>query len=178
MDKRHYFNCSENIPSDNCYNYRLLWLCDCVSGWLSGRAGVIVWCGFCGCHFAVFSFDFLHDDRYRLPPCPILPQGSDLGLPGLEIHKRGGGGIFPFVSTAPPAPIRRQFVKVVQAVSCRCVHGEEPVLTASEGLAPVMELPLELLALGRLAATSAADVAHYPPVYRADRTTVAILIIW
>ena len=32
---------------------------------------VVVGCGFCGCHFAVFSFDFLHDAPYRLPlPSP------------------------------------------------------------------------------------------------------------
>ena len=34
--------------------------------------GVIGWCGFCGCQLVVFSFDFLHEGRYRLPPgrCP------------------------------------------------------------------------------------------------------------
>ena len=27
-----------------------------------------VWCGFCGCHFAVFSSGFLQEGPYRLPP--------------------------------------------------------------------------------------------------------------
>ena len=30
-------------------------------------SGRVVW--FCGCHLAFLSFDFLHDGRYRLPPC-------------------------------------------------------------------------------------------------------------
>ena len=42
------------IPSDNYY-CRLFWLSDCV--FVFGRPGVVVW--FCGCHFAVFSFEYL-----------------------------------------------------------------------------------------------------------------------
>ena len=28
---------------------------------------MVVWCGFCGCHSADFSFDFLQEGTYRLP---------------------------------------------------------------------------------------------------------------
>ena len=42
--------------------------------------GCGVW--FCGCHFAVFSFDFLHDAPYRLPPLlsfqPLLIASPNL----------------------------------------------------------------------------------------------------
>ena len=43
-------------------------LCGCV---VVSRGGEVVWCGFCGCHFAVFSFDFLQERPYRLPPLEV-----------------------------------------------------------------------------------------------------------
>ena len=36
-------------------------VCGCV---VVLREGKVVWCGFCGCHFAVFSFDFLQERPY------------------------------------------------------------------------------------------------------------------
>ena len=43
------------------------------------RRGVVMWCGFCGCHFAVFNFDFLHSGRHRLPPIAVKSH-----LPGMQ----------------------------------------------------------------------------------------------
>ena len=59
-----------------------MWLCFWVIERSRGR--VVVWCGFCGCHFAVFGFDFLHDGRYRLPP----PVTQEYGMhPTLVVRK-------------------------------------------------------------------------------------------
>ena len=61
----------------------VVWLCGGVV--VRSRGCVVVWCGFCGCHFSVFSFEFLHDGRYRLPPIGV--QGPYYGRPGLSVAR-------------------------------------------------------------------------------------------
>ena len=59
-------------------------------------------------------------------------------------------GLF-LVPATPPAPVQRQPVDfIAQVVACRCMPRQELVVVAREGLALVMERPLEPLPLGCL----------------------------
>ena len=58
------FKHSENI-SQAIISIAAFVVCGCV---VMSRGGEVMWCGFCGCHFAVFVFDFLQEWPYRLPP--------------------------------------------------------------------------------------------------------------